>query len=545
MNRMFIKKLPLITIMALATSNIAIASKPIAPINAGAYNATSSSIRLSFKDMSTNEIGFRVYSNGVVIATASSKPNTGEYQYLNLNGLTPSSLYTVQIKAYNADGESHPLVKSFRTLPSSHQGGIQTPKQPGADVSTWGATETTVRLAFIDNSTNEDGFRVEEIDGTVLKDGIPAKDASGSYQYVTLENLNSGSLYQIKVFAYNANGDSLPSNVKAFRTKEATVIPSNAFKIKIKTDNEGNTSNTKFEIPTKGSGYNYTVDCDDDGTPEAIGVHGNYICQYNTPGIYTISITGTFPQIYFNNYSSHNDSDSKKLLAIVQWGDTKWRSMERAFMGCTSFNGEAALDKPDFSELTSLQRMFFDSSFNQEINDWNLSHVQDISRMFMSNHVFNRDISNWDVSSVTDASGMFSHASAFNQNINDWNTSSFTTTAGMFYDADAYNQDLNKWDVSSVTDMNHMFYDTANFNANIRDWNVSSVQNMSGMFRNSLAFTQDISQWDVHSLTNASYMFYQAIGFSNNNLSLWDVTKVTNHTSFSQGWGTGNVEPLW
>ena len=545
MKRKFV--LNITTIMVLMTINILAITPPIAPVNAGAYNATSDSIRLSFKDMSDNEKGFKIYHNGTLISTTTSKIDTGMYQYVTLKGLTSSSLYTISIKAYNEEGESIGLSKSFRTLVPPKPTVNLTPAQPGASVSAWGETETTTRIAFIDNANNEDGFRVEDIDGNILQDNIQAKEGVGNYHYITLENLNDATLYQIKVFAYNNHGDSLPSNIKAFRTKSAIIIenPIQDFKIKIKTDNEGKSSSTQFEIPTVDGGYNYNVDCNNDGIDEAIGVTENYICQYNDIGTYTINISGVFPQIYFNNYSTKNKSDSKKLLSIVQWGDFAWRSMDRAFMGCINFNNDSATDRPNLSNLTSLQRMFFDSSFNQEINDWNLSHVTDISRMFMSNHSFNQNISQWDVSSVVDTSGMFSHASLFNQDINDWNTSSFITTAGMFYDADGFNQSLNKWDMSSVEDMNYMFYDTAIFNADITNWNVSSVTDMSGMFRDSDAFTQDISQWNVASLTNVFYMFHNASTFSNNDLSGWDVSNITNRTGFAIGWGTGNVEPLW
>lgn len=79
------------------------------------------------------------------------------------------------------------------------------------------------------------------------------------------------------------------------------------FVIVVKTDNPGASSGTQFTIPTTGSGYNYNVDCNNDGADEATGVTGNYTCNYASSGIYTIRIkdnsgAGTgFPRIYFNN----------------------------------------------------------------------------------------------------------------------------------------------------------------------------------------------------------------------------------------------------
>ena len=44
--------------------------------------------------------------------------------------------------------------------------------------------------------------------------------------------------------------------------------------------------------------------------------------------------------------------------------------------------------------------------FNQNISQWDVSNVTDMSRMFRNSR-FDGDISQWDVSNVTDMSGMF------------------------------------------------------------------------------------------------------------------------------------------
>jgi hypothetical protein len=101
------------------------------------------------------------------------------------------------------------------------------------------------------------------------------------------------------------------------------------FVITVQTDNPGNSSDSQFTIPTTGGGYNYNVDCDDDGTDEEIGVTGNYTCTYTAADTYTVRISDNsgldtgFPRIYFNN-----DLDRRKLLTIEQWGTGQWTSME-------------------------------------------------------------------------------------------------------------------------------------------------------------------------------------------------------------------------
>src|SRR5690625_826555 len=51
-------------------------------------------------------------------------------------------------------------------------------------------------------------------------------------------------------------------------------------------------------VPTQGTGYNYTIDFGD-GTIQN-NVTGDATHTYNAPGIYTVTISGDFPRIYFS-----------------------------------------------------------------------------------------------------------------------------------------------------------------------------------------------------------------------------------------------------
>ena len=64
------------------------------------------------------------------------------------------------------------------------------------------------------------------------------------------------------------------------------------------TANPGTSANNVITIPTNPTytNYNYTVDWGD-GTTTANAI-GNSTHTYATPGIYTVSITGTFPAIF-------------------------------------------------------------------------------------------------------------------------------------------------------------------------------------------------------------------------------------------------------
>ena len=275
-------------------------------------------------------------------------------------------------------------------------------------------------------------------------------DNDGNITTNSTFDYESQTSYTMTATATNAAGESAAVDV--------TVTISDIkeeFIITVNTNLSGSTSDTEFLIPTEGDGYDYNVDCDNDGIDEGEAVTGNYTCSYESPGTYTIAIKdntgdGTgFPQIYFNNAG-----DRLKLTGINQWGTGKWRSMARAFKGCKNLNdgGGAAIDTPD------------------------LSNVTDMNSMFDRAYHFNQDIGEWDTSSVTDMSAMFFHASDFNQDIGSWDTSSVMYMNLMFADASQFNQDIGSWDTSSVIDMTLMFAVASSFsNQDLSGWDVNNV----------------------------------------------------------------------
>lgn len=191
-----------------------LAAAPTAPINPGAYNFTDTTARISFKDMSMNEEGFRIehVQNGNAVLTTHTPADTNlsdRYEYVNLTGLTPQTLYTINIIAFNADGDATGLTKSFRTLETP-----QTPAQP-SNIGAYDFTNSGARLSLLDNSDNEDGFKVYK-DGAVIA-SAPTKAATGEYVYINLTGLETCSLNSIKIVAFNANGESEASE-KDFMT---------------------------------------------------------------------------------------------------------------------------------------------------------------------------------------------------------------------------------------------------------------------------------------------------------------------------------------
>ncbi len=310
------------------------------------------------------------------------------------------------------------------------------------------------------------------------------------------------------------------------------------------TDNNGTSNDDQITIPTTGDGYNYTVSWGDGNSDN--NVTGDITHTYSAAGTYTVTITGSFPRIYFNG-----QGDSDKIISIDQWGDNLWLSMEGAFSGCENMS-YAATDAPNLSIVESTSSMFSSAaSFNGDIGDWDVSNVTNMSGMFANATAFDQDIDDWDVSNVTTMRSMFFQATSFDQLLFNWELSSMEDLAFMFAGTN-FNSNITPWDVSTVTDMSGFLEDNELFNHDISGWDVSNVTDMSNMFSGTEAFDRDLGSWDVSSVTDMGSMFANAD--FNQDISGWNVSNVTdmrsmfiNNTSFDQdlsGWDVSNVTDM-
>ena len=129
-----------------------------------------------------------------------------------------------------------------------------------------------------------------------------------------------------------------------------------------------------------------------------------------------------------------------------------------------------------------------DSNFKKAVNLWFDNQVE-------ANATYGH-ISDWNTSAVTDMSNAFKDRTTFNEDISGWDVSSVQTMHMIFRGASAFNQPIGDWNTSAATNMAHMFENASSFNQPIGNWDVSSVQNMFAMFEGASAFNQFIGNWN-------------------------------------------------
>ena len=111
-----------------------------------------------------------------------------------------------------------------------------------------------------------------------------------------------------------------------------------------------------FTIPCQNVGtFNATIDWGDGGATSAITAYNDadLAHEYATADTYTIRVSGTFPNIYFNN-----GGDKLKIRSVIQLGSVGWTRLNSAFYGCsgiTSFTA-APCDTSSVTNMSSMMR---------------------------------------------------------------------------------------------------------------------------------------------------------------------------------------------
>ncbi|MGH7597289.1 MAG: fibronectin type III domain-containing protein, partial [bacterium] len=183
---------------------------PTAPSGLTATTVSHSQINLEWNDDASSENGFiierKTGAGGTYAVIDSASANDTTYASTGLSGSTG---YYYRVRAYNAGGNSpYSNEANATTLPDP-------PAAPGS-LTAAAVSSSRIDLAWSDNSSDEDGFKIwlkTAADSTYAQIATAAANAT-SYSST---GLNPSTIYFYKVSAYNANGSTF-SNVASDTT---------------------------------------------------------------------------------------------------------------------------------------------------------------------------------------------------------------------------------------------------------------------------------------------------------------------------------------
>ncbi|MBN1673687.1 MAG: fibronectin type III domain-containing protein [Kiritimatiellae bacterium] len=186
---------------------------PAAPDNLVAAAQSASRIRLTWRDNSSDETGFKIdrRRSGTDTWDRIAEPSANTTSHAD-SGLPAETHFYYQVKAHNAAGNSPYSNVATATTPTD----LQPPAAP-ENLTATAVSPTRIDLSWTDNSDAETQFKIDRRrSGTDVWVRIASPTADATAYGDT--GLESDTTYYYQVKAYNAAGNSPYSNGAAART---------------------------------------------------------------------------------------------------------------------------------------------------------------------------------------------------------------------------------------------------------------------------------------------------------------------------------------
>ena len=154
-------------------------------------------------------------------------------------------------------------------------------------------------------------------------------------------------------------------------------------------------------IPCQNIGtFNAVVDWGDTSPPETITAFNGFSHAYDTAGDHTISISGTFPNIYMINAFS-----APKIKKVLNLGTVGWTNLDNAFRDCVNLT-DFTSGSTDTSAVTTMRAMFA-SCFGVtsiDVSTLDTSLVNNMYAVFYANNALTSivGVEDWDITGLND-----------------------------------------------------------------------------------------------------------------------------------------------
>jgi hypothetical protein len=197
-----------------AASNGGAGPTPTAPSGLNAVAVSESRVDVTWQDNSSNETGFEVHrSTTGPSGTFTLRTSTGaSVRSFSDAGLAHSTSYCFKVRAFHVTGRQ----TNYSQFSSTACATTPAPPPPVATsgVDAIPAASSAIYVHWVDNSPNEDGFRVERSTdgGASWVTAGTSGPSSGYAPSFTDGGRTSEEQVCYRVLAFNGGGESLPSN---------------------------------------------------------------------------------------------------------------------------------------------------------------------------------------------------------------------------------------------------------------------------------------------------------------------------------------------
>ena len=186
---------------------------PAAPINLTAA-MSGGYVALNWQDVSTNEIQFYV----------ERCQGTGCASFIGVGASAPTSQpgrITMQRRDRRTRTECAPGIQTVTPVTQTTQQSslVEFPhsRAPG-NLAGQALNKSQIRLSWTNNSTNQDGVRIERCKGSNCTNFTQITTVGGTANTYTDSGLAGGTTYRYRVRVYNSAGDSPYSNIASAKT---------------------------------------------------------------------------------------------------------------------------------------------------------------------------------------------------------------------------------------------------------------------------------------------------------------------------------------
>lgn len=188
---------------------------PAAPINLTAA-MSGDYVALNWQDVSTNEIQFyveRCQGAGCTSFIGLGASGANMTTWTDYNAAAGQN-YSYRVRAWNSDGYSAYSNNATIVTP----GGIPSLPATPSNLAGQAISKTQIRLSWTNNSTNQDGVKIERCRGSNCTNFTQITTVGGTATTYTDSGLAAGTTYRYRVRVYNSADNSEYSNIATAKT---------------------------------------------------------------------------------------------------------------------------------------------------------------------------------------------------------------------------------------------------------------------------------------------------------------------------------------